>query len=457
MAVTARWVRDYLVCDEIGAGGMARVFVGRTRGDFGFSRTIAVKAIHESHAVDPHFVAMFVDEARIASRIHHPNVVGIIDVVAENGSVFLVLDYVHGETLASLVVRSVRDGIPIPIAVAIAAVRDLLRGLHAAHEAAAEDGTPLGIVHRDVSPQNVIVGADGSARLFDFGVAKAVGRLQTTREGAAKGKLGYMAPEQLKNETVDRRADVYAAAVILWELLAQRRLVGGDSEAQLLANVLCGDIEAPSRFREGVPPALDAVVMRGLARHRDKRFSTAAEMGWALDRAAERADSEAVARVVSSLAADSLARRAALVTRAERCCPPLPTPAGAASLAITPARSRSVVRRWRVAGLAGAITIVALVGARFGCVRESSRPDEVSILTATTPATVPSSSGAAPVVGAVAGEPPSTSLAPSAGARPLAPHKRPSLAATRATATPRPCASVIVDPAGIHRYNRECL
>jgi serine/threonine-protein kinase len=386
--MTPRRVGNYFLCDEIGAGGMARVFIGRARGDFGFGRTVAIKTIHDSYAADPQFLTIFVDEARLASRIPHPNVVGIVDVIAESGSVFLVLDYVHGVTLANLMARSSEDGIPISIAVAAAAVRDLLRGLHAAHEAAAENGTPLGIVHRDVSPQNVIVGADGSARLFDFGVAKAVGRIQTTRDGSFKGKLAYMAPEQLRREEIDRRVDVFAAAVILWELLAGRRLFVADNEAQVLAGILCGDIQAPSTIRQGVPPALDAVVMRGLERQRDKRFASAAEMMAALDRAVECADSEAVSRVVRSLGAETLERRAALVARAEQCVlPDVPT-AVAVSNEAAPTVSRrgeGFSRRWFAATFALATAVAALIAVNRIRRAASPPPSETSINVTTPP------------------------------------------------------------------------
>jgi serine/threonine-protein kinase len=366
------------------------------------------------------------------------------------------MDYVHGETLASLMARSAEEGILVPIAVAVAAVRDLLRGLHAAHEATTENGTPLGIVHRDVSPQNVIVGADGSARLFDFGVAKAVGRLQTTREGAAKGKLGYMAPEQLKNGPIDRRADVYAASVVLWELLTGRRLFDGDSEAQVLASVLVGHIEPPSHFRDAVSPSLDAVVMRGLSRRRDDRFLTAAEMVEALDRAAEPADSEAVAHLVRSLAADSLARRAAIVKQAEACEAPAPLADVPESPVVDPTgsgrdhRSRRVwLAVWLAASIVGAAAVVALVVARVARTPASPPlPDPV------TPTVVMPASVSLPVVKG----PPQTNPSglPSTAAWTPTPLKKPVPAATRAPTTARPCASVIIDQAGIHRYNRDC-
>jgi serine/threonine protein kinase len=212
----------YALSEEIAHGGMATVHIGRLRGSAGFARTVAIKRPHPQYARDPEFVAMFVDEARLAARIHHPNVVSTLDVVAREGELFLVMEYVQGESLSRLVhlARQRRERVPEPMVASI--VAGVLHGLHAAHEARGEGGELLGLVHRDVSPQNVLVGTDGVARVLDFGVAKAAGRIHTTRNGELKGKLAYMSPEQLCGE-VTRMTDVYAAGVVLWEALAGAR------------------------------------------------------------------------------------------------------------------------------------------------------------------------------------------------------------------------------------------
>src|SRR5689334_1708582 len=213
---------------------MATVHFGRLNGPVGFSRTVAIKRLHPNFATDPEFVASFLDEARLAARISHPNVVPTLDVVATDGEVFIVLEYVSGESLGKLwrSHTSKNERIPIPYSLAIMA--NALHGLHAAHEVRDERGEPLAIVHRDVSPQNIIVGTDGVARVLDFGVAKAAGRLQETGDsGALKGKIAYMAPEQITGGSVSRVTDVYAAAVVLWELLAGRRLIDGANDAHL--------------------------------------------------------------------------------------------------------------------------------------------------------------------------------------------------------------------------------
>jgi len=192
-----RVVGRYALYAEIAAGGMATVHFGRLLGPVGFSRTVAIKRLHPQFAKDPEFVSMFLDEARLAARIRHPNVVPTLDVVATQGELFLVMDYVQGESLSRLIRAARERGHRIPPRIVSSILTGALHGLHAAHEAKNERGEPLNIVHRDISPQNVLVGSDGVPRVLDFGVAKAAGRVQTTREGQLKGKLAYMAPEQI--------------------------------------------------------------------------------------------------------------------------------------------------------------------------------------------------------------------------------------------------------------------
>src|SRR5215472_8545252 len=216
---------------------MATVHLGRLRGGGGFARTVAIKRLHPMYAKDPDIVAMLLDEGRLASRIRHPNVVPVLDVIAEGSEVCLVMEYVHGLAL-SQIVRAHKGPVPKRIALSIAS--GVLHGLQAAHETTDEAGAPLGIVHRDVSPHNVLLGSDGCARVADFGIAKASGRLrETTHHGTIKGKLSYMAPEQLHGE-VDARADVYGASVVLWECLQGRRLFEANSEPELMRQVLEG-------------------------------------------------------------------------------------------------------------------------------------------------------------------------------------------------------------------------
>jgi eukaryotic-like serine/threonine-protein kinase len=310
-------VGRYAIYDRIAAGGMATVHLGRLVGERGFSRTVAIKRLHAHFAMDPDFVGMFLDEARLAARIRHPNVVQTLDVVVADDEVFLVMDYVEGESLAHLMRILFVRGETMPPACASALIVPVLHGLHAAHEAKNDHGEALGLVHRDVSPQNVLVGVDGVPRVLDFGVAKALGQSHSTREGQLKGKLAYMAPEQIESGRVDRRTDVFAASIVLWEALAGRRLFKGEGEAQILNLVLHEPIQPPSKFAPGLPSALDAVVMRGLARDPEARFATAEQMADALEDVVPQMPARKLAAWVQTLLGDKLSARAKLVREIE--------------------------------------------------------------------------------------------------------------------------------------------
>jgi serine/threonine-protein kinase len=310
-------VGRYALYGELASGGMATVHVGRLLGPVGFARTIAIKRLHPQYAKDPEFVSMFLDEARLAARIQHPNVCATLDVVATQGELFLVMEYLQGETLSRMI-RAVRNrGELIDARVAVSVSAQTLHGLHAAHEAKSERGEALHIVHRDISPQNILVGRDGVAKVLDFGVAKAAGRFHTTREGNVKGKLPYMSPEQLRGQPVDRQTDVYAASVCLWETLTGRKLFKGDNEGSVLEQVLFGAIDPPSRWVPNVPPALDALVMRGLERDKTKRFATAREYALALERAVSPALASDIGDWVEAVAGDVLIERAERIAEIE--------------------------------------------------------------------------------------------------------------------------------------------
>jgi serine/threonine protein kinase len=315
--LTGRVIGRYVLYSEIAAGGMATVHLGRLRGVGGFSRTVAIKRLHPQFAKDPEFVAMFLDEARLAGRIRHPNVASVLDVVALEGELFLVMEFVLGESLSRLLRNAATVEEAVPISVAVAVVGGTLRGLHAAHEATSESGEALNLVHRDVSPHNIQVGVDGVPRVVDFGVAKAANRAQTTREGQLKGKLSYMSPEQVHRDRIDRRTDIYAAAVVLWETLVGHRLFGGDDTVAILNDIICGAAVPPSRHRPEVPHALDEVVMRGLSLRPDARFSTAKEMAEALEDAFAPASAARVGDWVEATAEDAVDRRARSLAEVE--------------------------------------------------------------------------------------------------------------------------------------------
>jgi hypothetical protein len=308
-----RVVGRYAVYDEIASGGMATVHVGRLLGPEGFSRAVAIKRLHAHLAKDPDFVAMFKDEARLAARIAHPNVVATLDIVTDGDELFVVMDYVHGESLLSLLRKlgQLKRRMDVPIACAV--VAGVLHGLHAAHEATDEHGEPLRLVHRDVSPPNILVGLDGVARVADFGVAKAIGRAQTTKGGALKGKLPYMAPEQVRDRQVSRATDIYAASAVLWELLTGQRLFTADSEAGLVEKILFNVIEAPLALVADVPEVLNAITLRGLARDPHDRYATAREMAREIEEKVGVAGTAAVGEWVDGLMGSELTKRAELL------------------------------------------------------------------------------------------------------------------------------------------------
>jgi len=316
-APASHTVGRYLLFDEIASGGMASVHFGRLVGPVGFSRTVAIKRLHAQLAKDPEFVAMFLDEARLVARIRHPNVVPTLDVVQEEGELLLVMEYVQGETLSRLLRRCRTDGELPPIPIIATVLVGVLHGLHAAHEAKGESGRPLNIVHRDVTPQNIVVGADGVPRILDFGVAKATQRSQTTRDGQLKGKVSYMAPEQITSDGVDRRCDLFAAGVVLWEALAGARLFEGETDARVMQKILSGDILPPGIQVNGIPGALDAICLRALCRDPAGRYQTAREMALAIEAASPLAPASEVGEWVERLAHDVMSQRAARVAEVE--------------------------------------------------------------------------------------------------------------------------------------------
>jgi serine/threonine-protein kinase len=296
---------------------MASVYLGRLLGRVGFRRTVAVKRLHAHLALDPDFRAMFLDEARLAARIRHPNVVPTLDIVSTNDELFLVMEYIDGESLSALVRRLGQQNLRIPLPIISAIVCDTLAGLHAAHEAKGDHGEPLSIVHRDVSPQNVLVGADGVSRVLDFGVAKAIGNSVQTRDGQIKGKLAYMSPEQIRDGPLTRSADIYAAGVVLWEMTMGRRLWAAESEAALVAKMVSGDAPPAYTGPAGGSYQLDEVIMRGLARDPQERFATARDMARALERVMPPATHQTVADWFAEVAAEGVAKRRDVLSRIE--------------------------------------------------------------------------------------------------------------------------------------------
>ncbi len=285
-------------------------------------RFVAVKCMHAHYARDPDFVSMFLDEAMLCTLIRHENVVETIDVSQEHEELLLVLELVEGESLSKLVKTIAARGQRVPKPIASAIVRDMLQGLHAAHEASNAAGEPLMIVHRDVSPHNVLVGTDGVARVLDFGVAKARGRVQQTQKGQLKGKLAYMSPEQARGKQVDRRSDLFAAGIVLWELLTGARLFDGENEAALLIALLSEHPAAPST-KDPSLSSLDSLVLKALEVDPSVRYQTALEMAAAVTATIPPATREEVAAWVKTEAKSSLRKREETIRHARSRVPVL--------------------------------------------------------------------------------------------------------------------------------------
>jgi serine/threonine-protein kinase len=306
-------VGRYLLHRQIARGGMATIHLAHLMGDVGFSRIVAAKRLHPELAENGEFVSMFLDEARVASKVHHRNVVPVLDVVTTGGEVVLVQEYVRGATLAQLLqmASEAKSHVPLPIAASIAC--QVLAGLHAAHETTDEMGTPLQIVHRDVSPQNIMVATDGTARLLDFGVAKAAMAAHVTRKGTFKGKLGYSAPEHIRGSAT-RQSDIYSLAVVLWELATGRRLHRASlgitkviervmsGSAPKITEALAGERVFISGYRWQQLEAIEPLVTRGLATDPRDRWSTAAEMEESLSVAVPLASGSEIAEWLTTVA-----------------------------------------------------------------------------------------------------------------------------------------------------------
>jgi len=315
-ALSRRRLGRYELIAEIASGGMGIVCLARAVGVGGFRRLFAVKVMHPHLVKDQQFVAMLLDEAQLAARIHHPNVVATVDICTVGDCYFLVMDYVDGFQLLDVLEH---DGISREqrLRVSNRILLDAMAGLEAAHSLMNDDGQPIGLVHRDVSPQNIMIGIDGIGRLTDFGIALAASRISASRPGTIKGKPAYMAPEQARAHAVDRRADVWALGVILWEALTGNRLFVGDTEAATVLKVIDMPIGSPQSIDPELPEALCKVCLRALERDASARYASARQMAGELERAASSsgllADSHEVADVLRQLFAREIDRRKAAI------------------------------------------------------------------------------------------------------------------------------------------------
>ncbi len=301
-------VGPYQLIKAIGAGGSARIDLARIDRAYGFQRHVVIKRPLEHLRGDPKAAASLRREARIGGRLRHPNLVAILDAGVHDGYDYLVLEYVHGGSLRTLLEADtpsrVRD---VPPGVALALVGDVARALHAAHELADDAGSPLGLVHRDVSPGNILIGLDGAAKLADFGIAKET-RVQTL-SGSMHGTVTYMAPEQCRGHAFDRRADVFSLGVILYELLTGTRLFWADNDVASLHRVLSGNVPSPRKVKPQLSRQLEEVVMTAVAHDQDRRFATARDLADALELYAAEASELLAARSIARWVHDLLGPR----------------------------------------------------------------------------------------------------------------------------------------------------
>ncbi len=286
MSLVGSRVGRFEIIAEIGSGGMASVYLARATGSAGrsgFRRLHAIKVMHPHLSQDEQFVDMFLDEARVAATIHHPNVVPILDVGNDDGLIYLVMDYIEGDSLSNVEKVAINLRRRIPIGITLRVMLDVLAGLHHAHELCKPDGTPLKIVHRDVSPQNIVISVDGTSRIVDFGIAKAESRVTTTKVGMIKGKLNFMAPEQLRSGPLDRRVDIFGLGVTLWEAITLRRLFAGESDFETARRILAGEYPTLQEFDPKLPAGLDDICRTALRPDAGERWQNCAEFADAIE------------------------------------------------------------------------------------------------------------------------------------------------------------------------------
>lgn len=271
-------IGPYELLERIGVGGMAEVFRARQTGADGFERYVAIKRILPGIAADHDFVEMFIDEAKIAVQLSHPNIAQIYDLGMEDGVYFIAQEYIHGRDMGAIVERQRAAGVPLPIPLVVHIGMKVCEALQHAHTAVGPGGQPLQIIHRDVSPSNVLVSYEGAVKVIDFGLAKAQGRLSTTQVGVVKGKLAYLSPEQARGRPIDSRSDLFSLGTCLFEWLTGQRLFLRKNDVDTVMAIQRAEIPPVRALRPDVPPALQAIVLRALAPDPDRRYQTALEM-----------------------------------------------------------------------------------------------------------------------------------------------------------------------------------
>jgi eukaryotic-like serine/threonine-protein kinase len=273
----------YTLIDRIAVGGMAEIFLARQTGPDGFEKTIVIKRIRPHLSKQSSFVRMFLNEAKLAAQLDHPNIVQIYDLGRIGESYYIAMEYIFGRDMRRIIPKADSLGIPFPMVYALKIASSVCEGLYYAHQKADPYGNPLNVVHRDISPENVFVSFDGTVKILDFGIAKAANQIVQTDAGDIKGKLSYMSPEQCRGMSLDCRSDLFSLGVVLFEWLTGFRLFTGDSEVAIMKSIIEARIYAPSYFKADIPKPVEEILMRTLEKDRARRYQTAWEMQYAID------------------------------------------------------------------------------------------------------------------------------------------------------------------------------
>ncbi len=269
---------SYQIIRKLARGGMAELFLARTLGKQSFEKIVALKQILPKYAESQRYVNLFLDEARLAANLNHANIVQVYDIGMEAGNYFFAMEYIHGQDVRTILHRAWRDAEKLPIKFAVQIAMQVGAALHYAHEKRRPDGQIMGIVHRDVSPSNVLVSYDGAVKLVDFGVAKAATSTNKTRTGTLKGKIAYMSPEQARGMPLDRRSDVFSLGIVLWEMVTTQRLFRGENDLQTLQLIINEKPKRPTEFQPACSEELERIIMKALAQTIDERYQTADEL-----------------------------------------------------------------------------------------------------------------------------------------------------------------------------------
>lgn len=273
----------YTLLNRIAVGGMAEVFLARQEGLEGFEKTICIKRIRPHLSSQPNFVQMFLNEAKLAAQLNHPNIVQIYDLGRVNDSYFIAMEYISGRDMSRIIPKAEKAGISFPMIYALRIASNVCEGLYFAHTKGDAYGNPLNIVHRDITPENILVSFSGTVKIVDFGIAKANTQLEQTRAGEIKGKLSYMSPEQCMGHQLDARSDIFSFGSVIYEWITGYKLFTGENEMAILKSIIDGKIYPPSYFKEDVPEAVERILMKALDKDKNKRYQSAWEMQFDID------------------------------------------------------------------------------------------------------------------------------------------------------------------------------